>query len=82
MVPPGVRRILQQTFDFLAYLRAELRQDAMPLVQAHLLDNVGALVRGQLSQDLRHAARLKPLKDRGAAAHGGLVANLNCFGHR
>ncbi len=77
-----VIRILKQIFQLGAHFRTKLRQDAMPFVQSHLLNDVGALVGGEAFENGGHASRFELFEDRCAAAHRRLIAELDAARER
>src|SRR5881394_1321919 len=63
------RWILEQSFQFLAQLRRQFRNNQVTRMMAHALDHVGAFIRRKTGEYFRGAVRLEMFEDRGTSPH-------------
>ena len=77
-----VVRVLAEPLHLRAHVRAQQGQELAAVALAHLLDEVGALVRGHPFEDLGGAGGGQVLQDRRPPRHGGLVEDLHRARHR
>jgi hypothetical protein len=68
---------MQQVSPSGAHTRRELRQNAVPFVQPHLLNDVRALVGGKTFENRRDAGWFQLFENRSATTHRGLVAEFD-----